>query len=224
MEINCPYCQCPVPEDQVNATFGVATCKSCNKSFHPPKKLLKATVDQAKGILVQREEGGILITRDWRSTSPLARPLLAVFLWISFLFILPLPALDFHSPLIAITLAFNLLGLWFSVHVAYLIFNKSFIRVSRSCLEITHGPLPWKKLTLERDNLDQLFVEKREHKGQRKGLPIIKYLLWARLKNGKKRLLMSALFSYEQARKLEQEIEKHLKIEDAPVGGEYRKV
>jgi hypothetical protein len=111
-------------------------------------------------------------------------------------------------------------GLGLIYAVATMLLNRTWVRLADEQLTVEHGPLPWPGMTIPIAEISQLFVK---FGGPRRadGVPTsIAYSLEAQLKDGSTRTLLKYVQDVEEARYLEQTLEKRLNIEDARVSGE----
>jgi len=112
-------------------------------------------------------------------------------------------------------------------------FNRITVRLDNFKINISYGPLPvWKsEFSLKNREFDQLFVKKvetrvrtgRSHAFGGHGVHthlVYTWELWARNKTAEEFLVIKDLQSLEEARYLEQEIEKFYGIKDWFVAGE----
>lgn len=119
---------------------------------------------------------------------------------------------------------FPLLHVAVGIALAYYVLcgfiNRTRIVVTRSALTVRHGPLPWLgNRTFSSDEIDQLYCkEKTRQSGQ--GGSTTTYRVHVRTKSGYEKPLVTGLSTREQARYIEQEIEKFLEIRDERVVGE----
>ena len=164
------------------------------------------------------ELGGVL-TISWHWPRWMAIPLAAFAVaWNGFLVFFYRGLLASNAP--TGTLLFPLLhvgaGVFITYFVLVILFNTSELKAGRGEITVRHGPLPWAgNRTVATHELAQLFcVERRGGKGK------VHYQVMARLRSGREVKLVSGLMEDRQARFLEQEVEKHLRIEDQPVAGE----
>jgi hypothetical protein len=127
---------------------------------------------------------------------------------------IPWLAWVFISPFVGVGLFIFYVGL------AYLL-NITIISIGYDNVGIHHKPLPWKgNMDIYKHDLKQLYVKQHTHKskhGER-----YSYSLNAIDRDNKDRLLLNILQNAEEAKWIEQKIEKFLKIEDKWVSGEYK--
>lgn len=96
--------------------------------------------------------------------------------------------------------------------------NRTVIAASNGSLTVWHGPLPGgTNHTIERDELQQLFVTQTHNKRSSS------FQLRALLHSGRELTLVSALDELGQAQHLEHAFEAHLGIEDRRIANEMPK-
>ncbi len=166
------------------------------------------------------ELGGVLAI-SWHWPRWMAIPFAAfAVVWNGFLFFFYQKLLESSAPLGA--LLFPVLhvaaGVFITYFVLVILLNRTTLQAGRGEITVRHGPLPWPgNRTLSTHDLAQLFcVERRGSKGR------ISYDVMARLQSGREVKLVTGLMEERQARYLEQEVEKHLRIENQPVAGELQ--
>lgn len=114
-------------------------------------------------------------------------------------------------------------GLLLTYYVVAGYLNRTSIKVDRSTISIRHSPLPWwGNRDIDPANIRQLYSGKTVYTSFHSyGLySHVFYEVRAKTKDYKDIRLLSGLRSSEQALYIEQEIERFLKIEDIPIGGE----
>ncbi len=125
------------------------------------------------------------------------------------------PAMAFFVPIIHVAV-----GVGMAYYALCLFLNRSYINIEHGFLTVKHQPLPWwnSNTNISIGELEQLYIkEVRGNKGKRY------YRLKAKLKNGKdKNILRMPDMKTESLRQIEEAIETHLGIEDAPAHGEYQ--
>jgi hypothetical protein len=98
--------------------------------------------------------------------------------------------------------------------------NRTHVDVADGHLAIRHEPMPWPgALRLESGTLDQLFTQQDVNRGRNS--TTITYSLHARCTDGRTVRLLSGLDQHEQALFIEQQVERHLRIADRPMTGEW---
>ena len=104
--------------------------------------------------------------------------------------------------------------------LAYVL-NSTTLTVSRGMIKLSHGPLPYSGSSFDASRLDQLYCEQYVA-GTVNDSPVYAFRVKALLKSGEHQVFVSALNTLQEAIYLEQEVERHLNIEDRPVAGEFR--
>jgi hypothetical protein len=111
-------------------------------------------------------------------------------------------------------------GLTYFVIAGYV--NKTYITISYDSLAVQHKPLPFPGAQiLKTSDIKQLYSKEKIYHG-RNGTSC-SYEIHVITHSGKTVKLLSGLSSSEEALFLEQEIEKHLGIQDQVVRGEIRR-
>lgn len=161
----------------------------------------------------------IHITRKWFGAQILFLTFFAIF-WNVFLFKF---YAEFSETVDIWTKLFPLFHVGAGIGISYYAiagwFNKSNIFVSKATIEISHKPLPWfgnKKL--DATELKQLYVKEKINRNRNS--TSVTYEVHAILHSQRNIKLLTGLENSEQALYIEQEIEKFLQIENAPVRGE----
>lgn len=114
----------------------------------------------------------------------------------------------------------GLVGVGLTYSLMRQILNRTHFVVEGERLSVRHRPFPWPgSFEFKGDRLEQLFVTKGEAY-RVNGRPIMDYRVMAKVRGIKEKILVKGLRTYEQARFIEQEIERVLEIEDRPMAGE----
>lgn len=97
--------------------------------------------------------------------------------------------------------------------------NHTLVLVANGFLRIRHGLLPWPgNHALRANQLGQLFTQADTHRS-RSGTTV-SHSVCAILEDGRKIVLLSGLPDVQQGLFVEQSVEQHLRIKDAPIPGE----
>ncbi len=232
MRLDCPSCQTPLRANDVRLDLALATCHACGevhdlsaRTASPsarasPQKAPRPRIKLPKRFQLDTSDGSARISWRWLSPKYLFMALFCLG-WDGFLVIwygiafrmkeAPIVMLVF--PLLHVAIG---VGLTYSTLAGFL--NRTRLEVSRDLLTIRHGPLPWGgNHTLRGRQLKQLYVE--ESVRTNKGNTQVSYHVMALDREGNKVKLLSGLEDKDHALFLEQELERHLGIEDAPVRG-----
>jgi hypothetical protein len=111
-------------------------------------------------------------------------------------------------------------GLWLIYSTLAGFLNRTTIVVTEGSISIAHAPIPWSgNRVIPTASLRQLYCEDVITRG--KNGPNHTFSLNAVIDGGRKLTLLSKLETPDQARFIEQEVERFLGIVDAPVGDEF---
>jgi hypothetical protein len=234
VRLSCPRCGREIPAPDIDIHAAMAKCGHCGEVFGfaglvPESRdvsggAVKPPVGMPKGVAVERDAVSMTIVRSWFHPALVFLVFFCV-AWDSFLVFWYAVAARAEMPgparLLAVVFpaAHVAVGLGLTYYVLCGFLNKTRIRASRSELDVSHGPLPWYGArTVPAREVDQLFCREkgRGKEGQ------AAYIVSAVLRDGKRIDLVSDLQSREQARYIEQEVERYLGIADRPVSGEAR--
>ncbi|MGE0706671.1 MAG: hypothetical protein AB7N76_05335 [Planctomycetota bacterium] len=211
-----------------NAAGAVAPKADGAPKQRRPQRQLQPRVALPQGMTLEEDGGGLRIAYRWFTWSTLFLTFFCVF-WDGFLCFwygmastmfakdgVNGPGLIFFLfPLIHVAVG---AGLTYFVLCSYL--NRTTIAVRGDELSIRHGPLPWfGNQDLRASDLAQLYCTQEISRGS-KGGTSISYSLHALDQRQRKTKLLSGLQDADQVRFIEQELERHLGIEDQPVRGE----
>jgi len=235
-ELKCISCGAPILGANVNLDTALAKCSHCGALFTitsdarptsdvpPVQRPARPTpqpidVPMPKGYQVDNFGGVLSIQYRWWTPAILFLVFFAV-LWNGFL-------IGWHTVSLStgmwIMSCFGLIHTAVGVFLIYLclacILNTTTIRVDTGRLSIRHHPLPWRgNRTLDARSIKQLFVRSKTSHSEN-GTSTTYELHAVTQANGREKLL-TGLQEQDQALFLEQEIERHLRIEDTPVRGE----
>ena len=242
VEIKCRFCKAPVQVENVNLDRMLAKCGSCNSIFDissqapqvaapaaqggPPRRRERGNVPMPNRVEVEWGGSALQITSKWKSTIGCFFLFFALF-WNGITWTIVIASMFgevkggpggwflplFLTPFILVGLGAGYLALAF-------LLNRTVIKVESGTLSVRHGPLKWPgNREIETGSLEQLYCE--EYVGYTKNhRPVYQFSVNARTRSGGKIQVVKGLTDAEQALFIEQELEKHLGIEDQPVRGE----
>jgi hypothetical protein len=224
VELKCKNCGSALSPEDISPQLAAARCGHCNALFAIPQAgpqvIARPDVPLPKGFLLERGMDSVTITRRW--FGPLAFILLffALF-WNGFMIVWHAIALGTGMWVMS---AFGLIhtgiGLFLVYYVLALFLNSTVIRATPFELVVSTGPLPWKgNKRIAADQVEQLFCKERISHG--KNGSSANYRIEAVLRGNVRETLVTGFSDPDQALFVEQEIERHLKIADVPVAGEY---
>ena len=181
-----------------------------------------------EGMEMNNENGGLEIRRRWFSLVNIFTAVFAVF-WCGFLVVWYTMLGSFSSgdnPGGGFLLIFYLfplihvaVGVWLLYSSLCGFLNKTLIRADWENLSIRHYPLPWAgNKVIPKQEVKQLYVKRRESRGR--GGTSVTYEVRLLTQSGSDIKLLTGLPNEEQARFIEQEVERYLQIENIPVRGE----
>ncbi|MDX1943303.1 MAG: hypothetical protein SFU99_22245 [Saprospiraceae bacterium] len=231
IHLECPNCGASIRAEDVNIDKLIAKCSQCHTLFgfdtmlkqverHRPEVPLPPGVDAMSYL----SELNIEII--WRKTSNAGFFIFFTIFWNAILIPFIIIALTQGEWIILLFISLHLLvGLSLLYYTLSILFNTTYIRVNHQELNIQHRPF---KMPFYPDrhemvsDIDQLFIDKYVE-SRTNNQPNFAYAVRAVLKsNPDKRVrIIRGLKNQEQARYVEQEVERFLNIKDRPVEGEW---
>ena len=225
--LHCPTCGSVIPGDEVILELSLARCTACRSVFDlagrkgaelqadQPKRPPRAQVPLPQKFVVDdRRHGGLTVR--WRWFQPAAYFLVFWCLIWDAALVSFLAGAGGFAPFLIFHLA---AGVGMTYWTLSLFLNSTVVEATRDRLSIRHGPLPWPgNLELTGREVAQLYGTEEIHRG--KNGTSITYSLNAIDRQQHKKRLLKGLKEVEQVLWLEQALERHLGIEDAPVDGE----
>jgi len=236
MLLACKACEAPLKSDDVDLRHGIATCSYCNAvmQFSELSRrtdgaaaeggfVARGEVPLPAGIVVEDWGGALRIVRRW--FSPVAFFLVFFCIaWNAFLVFWYSMAFSTNAPWIfkVFPIGHLAVGVGLTYFTIALFVNKTVLIVEAGQLRVYHGPLPWfGNKTVDAGNIDQLYCQKKVHHGEDSSHT--SYNLHAVTQDGKKVKIASGMNERDQALYIEQQLERHLGIEDRAVPGELRR-
>ena len=232
MLLNCPNCQSPVGGDAINIARNIGHCPECDHVFRISEAMGESFNNDHKTQIVMPDGIEVVpglqldIKLNWRKLSRLGS-----YFFIGFMFG-TIPSIvgaaimadeGFNILLFAFLSLFLLVGLYFLFRAFSFLLNTTYITASSFNLQVEHRPISfggWNNLSLPREDITQLFVERHEE-SKTNNRPDYVYHLLAVLKGGKQEYLIKGLKKAEVAFYLEHQIEKRLGLQDEPMEGEF---
>jgi hypothetical protein len=178
-------------------------------------------VTQPKAISLKQELNALVFEYSRRGPKAISMVLFTLF-WNGFMVVWFTIALSEGQTAMALFGVFHAgVGLWLAYSTAVLLFNKTSLRIDSSQLSVRDGPLPYgKPRCLNTAELTQCYVKAPRPIRRKNQTVNTGYDLVARLNDGSTQVLIENLPELDQARYLEQEIEKTLGLSDRHVSGE----
>jgi hypothetical protein len=227
-EIHCPNCRTRVLAENINMEKMAAVCAGCNHVFSFEEELVKATYEKSEVLLPPGIDAFSLpselnIEIDWRKSQSGFITFFTIF-WNALLipFVVVGITTGEYGMLLGISVHL-LVGISLLYYTLACFMNKTFVMVDHYNLHVEHKPLripfyPDRHIPV--GELDQLFIEKYVA-SRTNGRPDYAFAVNVRLTNQETLKIIKGLKNMHQARYIEQEIERFLRIEDRPVEEEY---
>lgn len=227
-QLSCPNCQAFVLAENINIESLVAKCGNCNHVFSFEKEVPQPAYQKPEVYLPPGIEAFSLMSElnleiDWRQSRSSFLTFFTI-LWNALL--LPFVAVAISTGEYE-TFLFISLHLLVGVSLIYytltVFLNTTYVTVDHYNLHIEHRPLrlpfyPDRHIPVT--DLSQLHVEKYVS-SKTNNRPNYAYAVTATFDNDEQIRIIKGLKKMDQARYVEQEVERFLKIEDAPMAGEY---
>ena len=211
------------PED-ISPQLAAARCRHCHTLFAipaaGPRTIERPNVSLPKGFTIDETMDTLDITRRWRSPAVYFIMVFAVF-WNGFMVVWNWIALTQGMwPMAAFGLLHTGVGLFLIYTVVAMFINSTVVRSAPGLLAVKSGPLPWKgDKTMDPQMVKQLFCREKISRG--KNGPTMTYQVEALLDGNRRETLVKDLTDPDHALYIEQQLERHLRIADAPVAGEH---
>ncbi len=229
MQIICKKCQKSIPAENISVSNLIAKCSGCNAVFD-----FRSQMQQEERSSIPRletpmpsqfslEKSRYILKITYRFRSPRVYGLAGFMIfWNAFLVVWVSIALSLKAyPMIAFAALHILVGCYLLYGTLVGLFNSMVITVNPGQLQIQHGPIPYPgNITVSSKDIAQLYCkEKITYRRRGTSAHCEVYLI---TKNSKLICLTKNLEDVEQALFIEQEIERHLNIEDQSVPGEVK--
>lgn len=228
IQLTCPNCRKRIRAEDINIEKLVAVCAHCDHVFSFGEELSRAAYRKPEVLLPPGIEAYSMLSElnieiDWRQSKSGFLTFFTI-VWNAFLlpFVVVAIASQTYEMLLFLSLHLSVgIGLLYYTLTVFL--NKTFIIVDAYNLHVEHKPL---RLPFYPDRhipvgeIGQLHIEKYVA-SRTNNRPDYAFAVVATLTNQENLKLVKGLKNVNQARYVEQEIERFLKIEDRPVEEEY---
>lgn len=229
LQLTCPNCEASIRAGDINIDMLIAKCHHCHTVFSFEDEFTKvarqrAEVPMPPGIEAYSYPSELSIEIQWRRMMSGFLTFFTIF-WNLILIPFILIAIFQGEWIIFLFIALHLfVGVALAYYTIAMLLNTTYITVDRYKLIVEHKPLPvisYKDQEVTIADINQLFIEKYIA-SRTNGRPDFAYMVRYAKKNSSDHVtLMRGLRKHEQARYIEQEIERFLEIEDRPVEGEW---
>lgn len=229
IKLECPNCGASIRSEDINIDQLIAKCSQCHTlfGFDTMLKQVKRTrpeVPLPPGIEAMSYLSELNLEISWRKTTNAGFFIFFTIFWNAILIPFIVVALTQGEWVILLFISIHLLvGLSLLYYTLTILLNVTYITVNRRELIIEHKPLqmpfyPNRRLPVS--DLDQLFIDKYVE-SRTNNSPNFAYAVRALSKGDKRIRIVKGLKNQDQARYIEQEVERFLNIEDHPVDGEW---
>ncbi len=224
VELKCRNCGSPLVPADISPQLNAARCGHCKTLFALPTAgggmLPRPEVPLPKNFTVESTMDSLVITRRWMGLHVWPLLFFAI-LWNGFVIFWNYMAL---SKGIILMCLFGLphtgVGLFLAYLIAATFVNSTIVRATTYQLEVSHGPLPWKgNKQIPADQVGQLYCREKITRGKNGSSST--YSVEAVLEGNRSATLITGLRNPEHALFIEQQLERHLRISDVPVAGEF---
>lgn len=229
----CKSCGAPIEAEEIDTDLGLVRCTHCGSVFslgglpRPDgpgafRTYERQAVPMPDKVDVIDAGGELQITYRWFSPKYIFLIVFAVF-WNGFMLVWHGISLASGAWFMSV---FGLLHTADGIGLAYYtlagLLNKTTVWIGMGQMAIRHWPLPWLgNRQLQASDIAQVYS--RERVSHSKNSTSYSYQVQAILQNGRKQELLGGLSDVDQALYIEQEIERHLGIQDRPVRGQIRR-
>ena len=229
IQLSCPNCRKAIRAEDINIEQVVAKCANCNHVFSFTRELERDRYRKPEVLLPPGIEAFSLLSElnieiSWKKSRSSFLTFFTVF-WNAMVIPFVLFALFSGEYLILLGISIHLLvGISMLYYTLGAFLNKTFVIVDHYNVHVETKPLrmpfyPDRHLPV--GEIKQLHVEKYVA-SRTNGRPDYAYTVIAQMTNQERLKLVKGLKNVNQARYIEQEVERFLKIPDEPVEGEYR--
>ncbi|MFN7116710.1 MAG: hypothetical protein ACK4TA_07895 [Saprospiraceae bacterium] len=229
VKLQCPNCQSTIRYEDMNIDKLIAKCHHCYTVFGFEEQVRqtmrqRSEVPLPPGIEAASYLSELDIQINWRKTTNAGFFVFFTIFWNAVLIPFVLIALTQGEWIILLFISLHLMvGLSLLYYTLCIFFNTTYITVNRQEISVLHKPLkmpfyPDRQVTVDR--VEQLFIDKYVE-SRTNGRPNYAFGVYAHLKNGNHIKLIRGLKNHDQARYIEQEVERFLNLEDKAVEGEW---
>jgi len=219
-EVCCPSCNNTVPADNLNLTDKVAKCGECNIIFsieeevsslnNKPKMNQEIFRPEGIDLFYFKDELDITVKQHVQGLDAIGLMIFPAIAFFSTLVYLKKETISVYIPLVTAIATIYFLYRWYTYEKGK---NKTFINVSDKFLSIKSRPKHFRKdKHYHIDEIDQLYIKTSED-----GMGYFSIYMIINGIEGQKHEKLLDVNTISKAKYLEQQIEKHLHIEDRKV-------
>lgn len=227
--LQCPECQADIRYEDMNIDKLIAKCHNCHTVFDFEAQVRQEERQRADVLLPPGIEAASYLREldiqiNWRKTSNSGFFVFFTLFWNAILIPFVVIALTQGEWIILLFISLHLfVGLSLLYYILCIFFNTTYIAVNSLEISVLHKPLKlpfYPERTISVDRVAQLFIDKYVE-SRTNGRPNYSFGVYAQLKNGNHIKLIRGLKNHDQARYIEQEVERFLQMEDKAVEGEW---
>ncbi|WAC20649.1 hypothetical protein OVA24_04550 [Luteolibacter sp. SL250] len=225
VELKCNNCGSQLKPEDISPQLSAARCHHCNALFALPhlaggRTIARPDVALPRGMKIEERMDGLTITRRWLDATAWFLLIFAVF-WNGFMIVWSVISLS--QGIWAMSL-FGLLHTGVGLFLIYLVLamflNSTTVKVTYDAVETRSGPLPWKgNKTIPKHEVEQFYCTEKVQRT--KNGSSVTYDVHAVLKGNRREKLAQGIRHHDQALFIEQQLERHLGLQDVPVAGEH---
>lgn len=229
LQLQCPNCQSVIRYEDMNIDKLIAKCHHCHTVFGFETQVRNAQRQRAEVLLPPGIEATSFLSEldiriSWRKTSNSGFFVFFTLFWNAIVIPFAVGAIISGNWMILLFLSLHLLvGLSFLYYTLSLFLNTTYVTINSREISVLHKPLKmpfYADRTVSVDRVQQLFIDKYVQ-SKTNGQPNYAYGVYAHLNNENHIKLIRGLKNPDQARYIEQEMERFLNIEDKAVEGEW---
>jgi hypothetical protein len=230
-DLRCKNCGAPIAEDHIVSHLAMAKCSYCGTVFSiqglpvhkgrkAPEHFRRPEVAMPKGFKVKNVGNTWQISWRWFRWMHVGLAAWCVF-WDGFLIVWYALSLGPRMwPMALCPTLHTIIGIATTYYTLAGFLNRTIVKIGNGRLEIWHYPLPWwGEKRLRTSDVEQFYCKKNVSSSS--DGTTWSYEVYAMLHHGLREKLVTGLNEPEQALYIEQELERFLYIQDAPVPGEF---
>jgi hypothetical protein len=229
LQLQCPNCNKAIRYEDMNIEKLIAKCHHCHTVFGFEAQVRQAERQRTEVLLPPGIDAASFLSEldiqiNWRKTSSNSFFLFFTLFWNAIVIPFAIGAIITGNWMILLFLSVHLLiGLSFLYITLSVFLNTTYVTINSREIRVEHKPLkmpfyPDRTVSIER--VKQLFIDKYVQ-SKTNGKPNYSYGVYAHLVDENHIKLIRGLKNPDQARYIEQEMERFLNIEDKAIEGEW---
>jgi hypothetical protein len=208
-----------IPEEDLNTQTMIAVCPHCEFAFDisdllPASPAVERILHPPQGFNVREQAGGVIVTYNWFNwRAPVFLAAALSIMGVPFLLLDVIGGADVTvSTLLLLSLCLiSLFAIGMIYYSLAQFMNTTRITINAQHIEVRHTPVPMPgNVRLAAEDVTQVTIE--EHRRDTEYGTVFRYDVDVLLNNGTQRTLVRGLQRREQARYLEQQLRRYLKL------------